>query len=106
MEAEEARKSSEGNALKSSAITDQVAENREIMLGFDTGMAACKSQITGRFKHVTGPFTRVNHFPHQSGYVNDVKMNSEQDDSLRNGKKSHKLGKRRVKDRSWRDAQN
>ena len=66
-------------------------------------------------KYADGDFRRVNAFPHQSAYIlapesivegmsvggaTSASTNRFADGSM--GKKSHKTGKRRTKDRSWR----
>ena len=78
------------------------------------GKGQVKAGTVGRFQDA-GEFSRVNVFPHQSGYIMQSVVNGGGDDAVSMssvmsgryadgtlGKKSHKTGKRRIKDRSWR----
>ncbi|KAI3638135.1 hypothetical protein MIR68_003746 [Amoeboaphelidium protococcarum] len=83
----------------------------------DSGAVGVK--ITGKYKQVPG-FSRLNHFPHQSGYImggsgsgvgdgdsvaaasSAVGSTTSMLDIAAGGKKHHKNNKKRVKDHSWR----
>ncbi len=71
---------------------------------FSAASKEVKAKTRGKFK--TGDFARTATFPHQSGYImaapsayggSTVSAMTETFD-----KKSHKNGKRRVKDRTWK----
>ena len=96
-----------------SAEDVQAEEQGSDLRGVDKSffMDSEKGRVRTRGKYGVEDFHRVNVFPHQSGYVMDARLMRQQGDAattvasmqtMNLGKKSHKLGKRRVKDRSWR----
>lgn len=118
-EADEARQIAASRYTKSQQQAEKDAKTRDEQF-MNTGRVH-RVRIAGKFKQM-GEFNRVMHFPHQSGYVNQsdreggsVASTSAWMTSVRGtgtavtgslaageGKKTHKFGKRRVKDRSWR----
>lgn len=83
---------------------------------FFTDAPSTQHRIHTKGKFMSDDFNRVNVYPHQSGYVLDTRLvggaaetmstgsvlSSRYTTETKMGKKAHKLGKKRVKDRSWR----